>query len=281
MLACRPKPLEVLSELSRSTMTPVHVLQGHSLSAFAGRLFPELVRNGNTPWVLPLGIFHRRFRRAGLSFCPECLATNQLYFRRRWRLSLATTCLTHLRPLLDACPGCNAPLQPHRIEVGSKNPYTSSPLYNCSVCSTDLRISQLDGDADPRLWQAERDSNHLLMHPLCDTKLAAEHFSILRHVLAMLTSSRSRVAAFRFVVADRTHLPIIESWRKSDLNPLGFDAMQIEQRRAFLTAAYWLTDEWPNRFRQMAFEGRLRKSDLTRDFPLMPQRFSAAIMGSA
>ncbi|ADW68068.1 hypothetical protein AciX9_1002 [Granulicella tundricola MP5ACTX9] len=265
---------DLLEDLSRCTATPLQTLQKHSLAAYKGILFADLIRNGNTPWVLPLGIFHRRFRRTGLSFCPECLATGEPYFRRRWRLSLATLCLIHKRPLLDGCSVCHEPLQPHRIDMGSKNPYTSAAVFRCSACSFDLRSARSSTLTDLWLWKSESASDQFLTATPCEAARAMEYFSVLRHLLFMLTSRRSRLTPFRTLAASAIPSPLVESWKKDDETSLGFDAMRIDVRRVFIGAAYWLLEDWPRRFLDLACAARLRGSDLTRDFPSMPTSFA-------
>ena len=67
------------------------------------------------PWMIPLGARNRR-RYAGLQFCPDCLASDAApHFRRSWRLSCVVWCEAHQRPLLDRCPHCQAPPEPHRL----------------------------------------------------------------------------------------------------------------------------------------------------------------------
>lgn len=265
--------LETLEKLSFATATPVESLSQLSLASFEGVLFPELVRNGNTPWVLPLGIFHRKFRRSGLVFCPHCLSETEPYFRQRWRLSFATVCLTHGTPLQESCPNCNAPIQPHRVEVGSRNPYTDRPLYVCSTCSFDLRASSAACFEVSTQWTCEHESYAYLKHGNERDEIGAEHFGLLRHLLSMLASRRSRLGPLRATVAQELGAPLLMSWKQKDPIAISFDAMQLADRRIFLGAAYWLMKTWPDRFLCIARRANLRTSDLTRDFPHMPASF--------
>lgn len=64
-------------------------------------------------WIGSIGVYHRRRLRPGLSFCPACLAEGG-GFLRQWRLSFWTVCPIHRTLMLDGCPHCGAPVQPHR-----------------------------------------------------------------------------------------------------------------------------------------------------------------------
>lgn len=69
---------------------------------------------GTISWLLSAGIWHRKRTSHGLQICPLCLRESSAYFRKYWRLSFMTGCLEHGVALLDGCPGCDAPIVPHR-----------------------------------------------------------------------------------------------------------------------------------------------------------------------
>lgn len=77
-------------------------------------------------WINMLGVYHRTRIKAGLQVCPQCLLENLAYMRI-WRLSFVTWCPVHARPLVAVCPGCNAPIVPHRQVPGT------SACHNCHV----------------------------------------------------------------------------------------------------------------------------------------------------
>jgi hypothetical protein len=268
---------EVTMELAAVTGTSLSSINQLSLSVFEGILFPAIVRNGNTPWILPLGIFHRKFLRTGLVYCPLCLGEGEPYFRRRWRFSFATVCLHHGTLLQEECTACHAPIQPHRLGMGNRNPYTSRPIYLCSCCLSDLRLARFDDDADTTQCKFEHASSSLLLDPREQSLAkAAEHFAILRHILGVLGSRRIRLLPFRAAVACELTQPLLASWSHQGGISLTFDAMPIIQRRISLAAAYWLLEDWPERFLGLARKSNLRVSDLTRDFPCMPWSYGAA-----
>lgn len=59
--------------LARQAGQPVSALRALTLDRYISSLFESVNRAGNTPWILPVGVFHRR--RRGVPFCPLCLQT--------------------------------------------------------------------------------------------------------------------------------------------------------------------------------------------------------------
>lgn len=122
-------PDAVVSRMAEGVGTSFETAVGTTLGAFEGTLFERLRRNCGTDWVLTLGIYHRVRRSHGLQWCPRCLATDaEPYYRRRWRLALASTCPRHGIVLADSCHECGTPGMPHR----QADPY-------CDTCFADRR----------------------------------------------------------------------------------------------------------------------------------------------
>src|SRR5207237_99582 len=87
-------PRAMLHTLSKITTIDYPRLLKSTFSDYEGFLFKELNSNGNSKWIMPLGIYHRTRKRFGLQFCPQCLIKdgNRPYFRKSWRLSLSIVC---------------------------------------------------------------------------------------------------------------------------------------------------------------------------------------------
>lgn len=161
-----------------------------------GTLFEEVRITGSTQWVLPLGIYHRTRRHAGQQWCPHCLAEDsEPYYRRRWRLAIASTCSRHGVVLADRCHDCGAPAVPHR---------GIDPL--CHHCGTDRR-DHPGKVADSQALQFEFRLGELLgpsvvprneleaLHPLA-------YFGLIRQVMTTL-SRGERSQALRDEVVRR------------------------------------------------------------------------------
>ena len=123
--------LEVLSHKSALSVEELHCM---TLRSYESVLFEHLyAKSGGTPFILPLQMRGRYPKSRGLRFCPYCLREGeQPYFRKKWRLSFSTACLTHECFLLDECGRCGAPVSLYK---GCRQGRTS----RCSRCGYDLR----------------------------------------------------------------------------------------------------------------------------------------------
>lgn len=136
----RYPPADRLVVVSKMSNIPVEALEASTLSPTVRRILGVLPRKDSTwPWILAVGARNRR-RSGGLQYCPVCLSEDaKPYFRLQWRLAWHTGCEKHGCQLEDRCPGCGAPIEPHRqsAENGS--------MGHCSTC----RASLSDVDLTP------------------------------------------------------------------------------------------------------------------------------------
>ena len=85
------------------------------------------------PWILPLGARNMK-RSGGVQLCPACLHGDHTpHFRLQWRFGWHTGCETHEVALLDRCPQCASPIEPHRLRADARHAAT------CATCLADLR----------------------------------------------------------------------------------------------------------------------------------------------
>lgn len=170
-------PRELVERLGRHTGVPEADVLATTLGAYAGVLFEQVRVTGPTEWVLPVGVFHRIRRRHGLQWCPLCLGEDQApYYRRRWRLALASTCPRHGVLLAEACHSCASPACPHR---------GADPL--CDKCLTDRRDHPVS-PADSQALQLEARLEAMLAPTAAPTsELEAlyplSYFGVVRQVL--------------------------------------------------------------------------------------------------
>jgi len=95
--------------------------------------------HGPWSWMTTIGSRNTK-RRGGLQCCPTCLANDVRPFHRlQWRFAWHTVCERHGTVLLDRCPGCRAPIEPHRLPASSPN------IARCASCGADFR----DANAKP------------------------------------------------------------------------------------------------------------------------------------
>lgn len=222
-----------------------------TLAAYENRLFKHHTYQGNTRWIMPLGIYHRERKGYGIQYCPLCLKTDkeQPYYRRWWRLSLAVACPFCGVELKDACPICHRAVVFHRSEVGRKNELATHSLSHCSYCQADL--STAETHPVPAALQ-----NHLLQYynrinTAEPEPNAYEHFDVLHHLVFMVSSRRPRLIRFQRTLCQKMNLP--------HQIPAGgftnsFERLRISGRTHYLMQANWLMDEWPTRFINVARE---------------------------
>lgn len=97
------------------------------------------------PWIVAQGN-RNRLRRAGLPFCPKCLADDiQPYYRLEWRLAWMVGCERHGVRLVDRCDRCHAICEPHRSTAATGD------LAHCVECGFDLRCSRCEPVDDQAL----------------------------------------------------------------------------------------------------------------------------------
>lgn len=108
-------------------------------------------------WILAVGARNTR-RNRGLQYCPACLAEDKTpYFRKQWRFAWHTACEKHQCALLDRCPACDAPIEPHRLFAEDRH------VGVCASCKADLSLT----NAPPMQNDA------LLFQSMTDTILAS------------------------------------------------------------------------------------------------------------
>lgn len=181
-------PAILTSVLAERTGVLAPAVEATTLRPFTGVLFEDLGSgSGHTDWILPIGIYHRTRRRPGLQWCPMCLsADEEPYYRRRWRLALASTCPRHGIVLADRCHGCSRPASPHRGQ---------DPL--CDVCQADRRECPVEL-ADSQALQFEHRLAELFSPDARPwTQLEALHplsfFGVVRQVMTVVgTGERSQ-----------------------------------------------------------------------------------------
>lgn len=173
-------PADLLEGLVRHTGVDRLRAEQTTLRPLEGVLFEHLRVAGPTQWVRPLGIFHRTRLRGGQQWCPDCLAADEEpYYRRRWRLAIASTCPHHGAVLADTCHDCGAPAVPHRGE---------DPL--CHHCKADRR-DHPRLLADSQALQLEWRLSEMLcsdpdMHSELEELHPLSYFGLIRQVMTVI-----------------------------------------------------------------------------------------------
>jgi len=125
-----------LHPLSQVAGIPAAAFEASMLWPVASAISPDIrPESALWPWMLTLGSRNRK-RHGGLQFCPHCLAEDQKpYYRLNWRFAWHTECVRHQCGLLDDCPACHAPVEPHRLTA------MDGGMAVCFSCKADLRAA--------------------------------------------------------------------------------------------------------------------------------------------
>ncbi len=203
-------PPRLMEGLVAHTGVDAQVAELTTFRPWVGTLFEEVRVTGATQWLLPVGIHHRTRRRPGQQWCPLCLTEDaEPYYRRRWRLAIASTCPRHGLVLADSCHDCGAPAVPHR----GADPW-------CHICTADRRDHPVMAVESQALQFEFRLSEMLAPDVVPRTDLEAIHplayFGLVRQVMTVL-SGGERSQGLRDEVA--------RSWGG---DPAPYAAKQIE-----------------------------------------------------
>lgn len=278
----RSAPATLLATLStRTGVVPSRVF-ATTLRSYEGRAFSRVVPNGNTPWLLALGVFHRVRRQHGLQFCRRCLATDvEPYFRRRWRLGFIVCCDVHRCALEDRCPVCAGPVQLHRGDLGVRARHSTHGITICCDCGADLR------EGGPRAPSALRRGEVRLSRRLTEAldtgmirwptlrRLPLPSYLIVLRQLARLLLGGSRGAPLRRAASSLgSDLAFSE---RRELRTVVMERVDVERRRAALLGAARLLERWPIGFVRLCRAYRVWSTPLLADLSAPPAWYEDVI----
>ncbi|MGI4738440.1 MAG: TniQ family protein [Janthinobacterium lividum] len=265
-------PELVTRTLAARTATSLARVEETTLRSFEGKLYLRHNANGNTDWLLPLGIYHRVRRSYGLLFCPQCLRQDGEipYFRKTWRLAFAEVCSRCGIYLLDRCPECTCPVVFFRVELGRKSALPETPISCCYNCRLDF--ATLPGEQAPATILTQQFERERILREGWNAEVFYPHlyFSILHQVVKLLISSRPSCAILQRVVDKHT------GWCPTQEDPairqgrLPFEHLSIRVRGGLVRQAQWLLEEWPLRFLTLMKRYHIASTPLLSDMKEIP-----------
>ncbi len=256
-------PETVLRVASDCTGVPLERVRETTLGAFSGAVFEHHQPRGLTPWILPLGIYHRTRLRHGNQCCPRCLAESP-YYRRTWRLAFATICVVHRVPLLDRCPECGEAIAFHRREIGDRSAFDASLLVGCHACGRNFRKETPRRiAANARIVGFQSRLEAVALTGAADvggvSVFGNLFFSGLRILVRLCASPRYGES----LQAELSRRAGIASFRPDWVNGNWvFENLGVDDRRGLLTFASVLLEDWPHRFLEVARRVGIRGSDV-------------------
>lgn len=250
-------PQDVVNTMAEKNFVSLQRAHETTFEPFVGLLFDKVNKSGFTYWINQAGIYHRVRRRPGQQWCPLCLAEDEKpYYRRRWRLSIASTCLKHGRILASKCQNCAEPMAFHR-----------SPDHNCHKCQMP-RVEAVTVLADSKVLQLEGKLYSILYHGRPTTLEYGVDinpfifFRTIRLIVRSLTvgprAKRLRTVTGQAFGGDTTP-PVLSG-----------GSLQLEQqssfhRHALMSLASRVIEGWPWRYIHCCLEARVYWSWIFKD----------------
>lgn len=189
------------------------------------------------PWLLTLGA-RNRVRHGGQQFCPLCLAQDAApYFRRTWRLAWHAGCSLHGVPLIDECPACQAPIEPHRLLAEDGH------LGQCSRCRYDWRHTACTPlSQDTLRFQQLADEVLQADHAVLGDKesTASEWFLTSAFLLGVVRRASRYPASTLAHTLRSLGIPITENLLP--MTGLPFELLPVSERCALLTVTQRVLD---------------------------------------
>ena len=197
-------------------------------------------------------------------FCPKCIAEDAIpYFKRRWRLAFSTICTKHKYYLLDACPKCKSPIEPHRSDMQGRGVFPhGSQNVHCWKCSFDLRASLGTEVTDESILKLLIRLEFALDNGYANwagnpTMHSIVFFDGLRELTAGITS---RHVLERLMKSDHLSGIRLTCWPHT-----GLEMASLPLRRELFRMLAIALEDWPHSFAELIHECNLRYADLKGD----------------
>lgn len=256
---------EMASALARPMDVDPDVAVRTLLRSFEGALVEKHNANGNSRWIMPLGVWHRRRRLGGLQFCPLCLASDPVpYFRKCWRLSFVSVCHEHQVYLSDHCDQCGSAVHFHCLVP------TAGSLRRCPFCGFDLARTRTFAAPATR----SRDLQRVLLEAAysgwakheafgCCRSLLA--FPVLARLAALLLSGRRIAKRFQRTAFLTANVDPISAPARVD-----FDRLGAIPRFGIIEVIATLIEDWPKNFAEVCERSGAGVSILLDEYHQLP-----------
>lgn len=269
----RQPPVDLLATLARLTGQATSVLTSMTLAHYEGTIFESLTLAGRTAWILPVGVFHRTRRRAGLQFCPKCLEGDpNPYYRKSWRLALYSMCETHLCVMQERCPECKSNISFHRLGIGRKKSVFQHNLKFCHRCGFDLGCAptSIPNWPDIRSLSGLKKTVGDLDLSSCPygprtTAFSIPFFQGVR-VLVGVINGRNGMR-LRQILAETIGIEIGQGFSRLNAD---FEYLPADVRLNLLLTVCWLLEDWPCRFVTACSKANFTRSRLAEQIRALP-----------
>jgi hypothetical protein len=267
----------MLTKLATITDSTYENVFKTTLKSFEGLLYESHNPNGNSKWIMPVGVYHRMRKSFGLQFCPSCFIKdgNIPYFRKFWRLSLFTACPSCKIYLYDRCPFCSNVIAFHRHEQGAKNYNISIPICYCAFCKRDLR-SAAQIKCRMEIVEIHKEFKKWINKGYTDKHLYSHmFFDVLYQVIKLLVSKSQKLHNLQQYV----HRKVGVEWTEKTIRA-NFDVQNVMVRNQLIQLSHWLLQEWPERFINTCISTDTTSSIALRDFEDAPFWYHTVVISN-
>lgn len=266
----QPALLEILAHHTGQSIAALHAM---TLAAYEGVLFEHLSHVGKATWILPVGVFHRTRRRAGLQFCPRCLEEDSIpYYRRSWRLALYAMCERHLCVMRENCPRCSATVAFYRHGIGRGKEVLLHNLRLCHKCQFDLGRAKSFIPNWPDIKSLNNFKKILEQfeygcwpHEISTSPFGVLYFQGIRTLVSVINGRNG--LRLRQLLSRSIGVDIGQGASRLGLD---FEYLPAAERLNLLLAVIWLMEGWPARFVAICTEASFTRSRLAEEVSALP-----------
>jgi hypothetical protein len=265
--------IKIISQRTGRTFSEVYQ---STLKSLEGYLFETLI-SGNTKWLLPIGVYHRKRKRNGIAACPLCLVEDTTpYFRRLWRIGFTVVCTKHSVWMIDECPVCKSPISFHRNDFEHKYIATKKSMNICYSCGFDYTNTEPKIETDPIFLTFLNNLEKTLNkgYIALDDKIVYSHlyFYVLHQLVKLISINKHGIKLRQLLESES------ESGFTCDYTPHSkitfVDTLPLSQRRHALRLISRLMITWPQSFIVACEKAKLTRSRLEKDMKAVPFWYS-------
>lgn len=275
---------DLLKSLSLLTATPVELVKQTTLAGLEGFLYEKHNKYGPNPWLLPVGIYHRKRVQFGMQYCSLCLSEDSIpYFRRKWRLTFMVFCEKHKILLNDRCFKCQSSINFHRNELGDFHKLAATSLTICHICQTDLREFSVE-DKGSLAKESEMFFINRILRAISKGSIKVSDservysilfFQVLHQIMKTLATNDPRIVKLRKKIIDKSEdICCIDSDSQKYEQELDIQEQPINTRRELLFFAEYLLKDWSRRFVSLSKECKIWSSFWLRNMDGSPWKRS-------
>lgn len=261
---------DLLQSLSSLSATSIERVNETTLANLEGFLYERHNKYGPNPWILPIGVYHRKRVQFGMQFCSLCLSEDEIpYFRRKWRLTFMVVCERHKIVLNDRCFKCQSPVNFHRNELGSFHKLVATSMTICYFCHADLRECSKGFEG-----YLVKDSEILFINKILgainegsikvsdnERVYSILFFQVLHQLMKTLAKNDRRVIKLRKTIIKESESILSNDFDFKEYNQkLDIQEQSINIRRELLFFAEYLLNDWSHGFVRLSRECKIWSS---------------------